>query len=260
MISYVLEGQDGSGKSTLAQRLCKQINSEIPNLYALTVDEPGDLIVGLRRLFLHSETQSFTGFGQESVTLTSEFEKPAVTAAVALALASQAQTAHVLRVAEGALSASGRSLVVFHDRSILSTLVYQGFSRSNPRTMVQRIWNAYVNLVQEQHDGVILLSGCVRTSDSTESDHYDRTGISTKIARLYTDLEYLLLGDLAHLRHYPDHILTEMRTLLGHSSVVEFKNRFPNWQRYSTADHTAANLSELVFNKLVTNHGWISAQ
>jgi len=244
MHQIILEGPDGSGKSTLAQSLCDDINNNVGGWKARVFREPGDSIQGLRELVLHGQATGGTG----------ESQIPCTQASAALFIAGMAQTAVQVQEWAGFVSAGGEIPVALRDRSILTTLIYQGFMKGGP-TMVRAIWTAYRSLVDESFDQVIVMTGS--HGHQGPEDHFTDLGQHRHVRHLYIALEGLLgpgRDNLDPTARDP-RLEAEMARAMSNPDRQAFNNRFKNWL-YIDKEYDAAEAAALAFIHLQRHYAW----
>jgi hypothetical protein len=147
MINILIEGADGVGKSTLVDNLRRHINAHHPSYHAISIREPGDSIPGLRDMFLNPGSK----LCRKAVAL--------------LATASAAQTEVILEGVENVVRADDRQLVVVRDRSVVSTMVYQGLD--NDEVDYFEIMSMYADMLPIKFDATFILSG-LETDDQSD--------------------------------------------------------------------------------------------
>jgi len=244
MHQVILEGCDGSGKSTLAARLVKLINERVPTWVARAVTGPCDSIKGLRRLALHGVSQTLDG---------STRGKPVAAASAALIIADMAQTAFAVQHWSGVVTAQGQTPIIIRDRTILTTLIYQGFLGGGP-AQVQSIWTAYRNLVDEQFDRVVVLTG--QHKRVTKPDYITDTGQCRHVRDLYTSIEHLLGPRTTYTPRRDPGLEREMARALTSMDRASFAARFPMWSYIDTDAYDEEGTAEHVFALLSNYYKW----
>lgn len=147
----VFEGPDGCGKSTMLEAARRHLAAT--GRSAVFVQDPGGTEIGaqIRKILLSRKNESMCAATE-----------------LLLYVASRAQLA-----AEVIVPALERGETVISDRYTLSTLVYQGVSRSLPETELRHVTQTGLGLAAEP-DMVILLDVPVETGMSRVGGHKDR--------------------------------------------------------------------------------------
>jgi thymidylate kinase len=133
VINIAVEGVDGVGKTTLCNNLANHL-MKTHGLQATVIRQPNDIIQGLRACAKHPNV-AVPDLAKMSSANFSELEKlrtsgaACVEATSLLMLGGMAATSEYIAKLDAELAKVNQELVVIHDRSLLSTLVYQAISR-----------------------------------------------------------------------------------------------------------------------------------
>jgi thymidylate kinase len=242
MIQVAIEGADGSGKSTLAKALVKRINNDVPGHKALLLSETGQTIQGFRDFVLTAQSNPIHGLPTD---LTSN-------ASAALFIANMAQTAFEATTWAGAVQGAGEVPVVVRDRTILTTLIYQGFLTGGP-ALVRSIWTAYRCLVDESFDTVFILDGSHKHKGP--KDPFTALGQSRKARMLYLSIESLLGPGFDTLGRDPA-LMKAMGRAMTNTDRASFAERFHDWVTIDTVEYDTKSALEFAFLHLAKQNRW----
>jgi thymidylate kinase len=229
VINILIEGSDGVGKSTLGTNLRRKINADHPDYHAVNVAEPGNSIPGLRELFLNPSSSLRR------------------TTSALLATASAAQTEASLEAIENITVSSGRKLVVIRDRSVISTMVYQGID--NPMEInhvdIFKMYNAMIGI---KFDVTLVLHGL--ETDDGSNDVHTKFGHSKRAREGYQYVVPMLLNqvsthDYQEVPVWVADAVNSYPTPRNTADAAEYT--FPNYHRVSTSTMDQAGTLEYAY-------------
>lgn len=162
MINIAIEGMDGVGKSTLCTNLSKHISS-ISGLHAPVIRQPNDIIQGLRSCAKHPNVavprlDRIDSIEAIDLDRLRKGEAACMEATTLLMMGGMAATSEFIAKLDAELSRVSRSLVVIHDRSLLSTLVYQAIARGHVH-MIDPILATASTFCRQRYDITFVLTG-----------------------------------------------------------------------------------------------------
>lgn len=177
--NFVIEGPDGVGKSTLAASLQREL-SKVPGLQVLVIKEPNDLIQGLRAVAKHPKVADpdltkISSFATLDYTKLYTDRSPSPEAAIYMMMASMAETRFFVYSLAEQSKKHNQELVVIHDRSVISTLIYQSVVPKR-YDLAEKIWKAYSSMIPERFEATFVLCGRVDSiaRRATRDCPYDR--------------------------------------------------------------------------------------
>lgn len=160
MINIAIEGPDGVGKSTLCKNLQKDLISKT-GADVIVIGQPNDIIKGLRsvaktpKMLTADLSNAYNIKNPEFVDYNNGY--PAPDSITLMMMASMSETSHFTSKLEEKALKRGSRLIVIHDRTVLSTLVYQGALRDPG--FCDSILDVYKICVGTRFDLSFVLSG-----------------------------------------------------------------------------------------------------
>ena len=245
MRQIILEGADACGKSTLAANLVTLVEKRHPHIQVRVVREPGDSIKGLRDICIRAEALDLAG---------QSLGKPTPLASATLFIAGMVQTDKAVYKWAAEVAARGKEAFVIRDRSIISTLIYQGFLGAGPAG-VRTIWAMYQELLSESFDRVYVLLG--NHKHRGPSNMHSGVGQGPHIQKLYASVQKLLGPlDAGGLDGHNLALVREMSKAMKRADRVSFYQRFPDWKYINTNELDAAATAEFVLLGLQKAFKW----
>jgi thymidylate kinase len=227
---FFIEGPDGSGKTTLATNLARITREQRgSSAHVIQCREPNSLIKGLRELVLNPFIRD-VDFGDQPERFSRAL--PSVYTSTLLMIAGMAETLAWLTKLDQMCVGAGKSLIVFQDRSIVSTLIHQAMSSANKATMIDFIMRTYCDVVQgfpDYHRKMILLNAPNHVlADRFKKDSiFDTENWETNVADAYRKIaEQLTSPGLlpgVHHREASEELRKKfLRTITTGGSIPQF--------------------------------------
>lgn len=189
MINIAVEGVDGVGKTTLCRNLCealKKTNGVVP----ITLVQPNNIIRGLRESCKHPWIADIDlGVVDDLTDICTKLDnlykpaRPSNEAAALMMLASMAQTRFSMDSIYAQLTRVSRQPVFIHDRSVMSTIVYQAIVPGNIK-LIDSILSVYIQMCTIRMDLTIVVTGDSKSIEKRvlQDGPYDKTTELTRQA------------------------------------------------------------------------------
>ena len=223
---FVIEGADGTGKSTLAKNLVALTTERQPGVEASYYRLPSDDL-GIRSIFMDKDPSN------ETLSL--------------LAMADMVNAYQKFIEQSQELARINKGLVVFLDREIISTMVYQGYYSGRP-TLALETWRTFVKWCPANASGLILLkSHKAAPAADKEENHFDDYD-QDKLTRIYDDLPYLYWPGASENRANAQ--LEQLRDNVSGSVRDAFKAHYTDMNSFYSMDTGPDELAETVYSTI----------
>jgi thymidylate kinase len=224
MYQFFIEGPDGSGKTTLTTALAKRASQELgESAHVVRCREPNGLIRGFRELVLNPVIHDASIDGSPE---TFSRQLPSSYTAILMMMAGMAETTHWLHKLEILCRKANKRLVVFQDRSVISTIIHQALTSNRQAELTEFIMTTYVDMMHtslKHHRALLVLDAPdeVLASRFKKDSVFDLENWETTVAARYRNLSSLLLP-----YHLPDQPFDAQLRSIRQSIAPGIRQRF----------------------------------